>query len=100
MVPQVLPMNTYICDRCGAALDEDAVRYVAKIEVFAARGPVRISTKEMERDLQEYARDLIKQCEGKSEKELMSEVHVARQYLLCRPCQKEFLARPLGVDPP
>ena len=91
-------MNTYICDRCGTALDEDAVRYVARIEVFAARGPIRISTKDLKGDLQKYARDLIKKCEGKSEKELMSEVHVSRQYLLCRPCQKGFAANPLGVQ--
>jgi hypothetical protein len=94
-----LTMNTYICDRCGVALDEEAVRYVAKIEVFAARGPIRISMKDMEGDLKKYARELIKKCEGKSEKELMNEVHVSRQYLLCRPCQKEFLANPLGVEP-
>ncbi len=92
-------MNTYICNRCGVPLDEEAVRYVAKIEVFAARGPIRISTGEMEGDLQKHARDLIKSCEGKSDDELMSEVHVARQYLLCRPCQKSFLANPLGARP-
>ena len=36
-------MVTRICDRCGKAILKDELRYVAKVEVYAAYDPLEIT---------------------------------------------------------
>jgi len=44
-------MVTRICDRCGQPLEEGALRYVAKIQVFAAYDPLEISFEDLMREI-------------------------------------------------
>jgi hypothetical protein len=86
---------TFICDRCGCALDESAVRYVVKMQVYAAGGPIKISVEQLFGSTRDQIAALLKQCEGMTEEELMRDVFVEKQFLLCLPCQREFLKNPL-----
>ena len=43
-------MITHICDRCGRPIERGQLRYVAKIEVFAAADPLEITLEDLLRD--------------------------------------------------
>ncbi len=71
------------------------LRYVAKIQVFAAYDPLEITFEDLTRDHTEEIDRLLEVCAGLSEEELMRDVHVEFQFDLCRACQKEYVAKPM-----
>jgi hypothetical protein len=89
-------MISHICDRCGKAIEHDQVRYIAKIQVFAAANPLTITFEDLLQDHTSEIERLLRQCDGLSEEELMRDVHVEFQFDLCRRCQKAYLANPLA----
>jgi hypothetical protein len=89
-------MVTHICDRCGKLIERDQLRYIAKIEVYAAADVLEISPEDLLCDHTEEMDRLLAQCERMSEDDLMQDVHVEMQFDLCRACQRAFLAAPLG----
>jgi len=91
-------MTTLLCDRCGSPLELGKLRYVTKIEVYAAADPLEVSAADLAGDAQAEMEALLAQCEGMSEAELMRDVHVSFLFNLCRPCQREFLLNPLGGE--
>ena len=83
------------CDRCGRLIDKKAVRYIAKIQVYAAYDPLEITAEDLLRDHTEDIKRLLKQCEGMSEEELMRDVYVDFVFNLCARCQKVYVSNPL-----
>src|SRR5438128_2582195 len=47
---KIAGMITHICDRCGRPIERGQLRYVAKIEVFAAADPLEITLEDLLRD--------------------------------------------------
>lgn len=90
-------MSNRICDRCGRFIEEGELRYVARIQVYAASDPLEITIEDLMRDHQAEIDRLIEQCEGLTEEELMRDVHVEFQFDLCRRCQKAYVSAPLAV---
>jgi hypothetical protein len=90
-------MITHICDRCGRPLLEGELRYVVRVEVFAAADPLRVTADDFQRDTRAEFDELVRRCAGRTEEELMRDVHVAFQFDLCRRCQQAYLANPLAV---
>lgn len=90
-------MITHICDRCGRAIEQDQVRYIAKIQVFAAADPLSITFEDLLQDHTSEIERLLRQCEELSEEELMRDVHVEFQFDLCRACQKTYVVNPLAA---
>jgi len=88
-------MVTRICDRCGQAILKDELRYVAKVEVYAAYDPLEITFEDLMRDHTGEIEQLLQRCEELTEEELMRDVHVQFQFDLCRACQKVYVANPL-----
>ncbi len=88
-------MVNRICDRCGKAIQKNELRYVAKIQVYAAYDPLEITFSDLMRDHTGEINQLLQQCEGLTEEELMRDVHVQFQFDLCRACQKAYVAAPL-----
>lgn len=84
-----------ICDRCGLPIMDGELRYVARIQVFAAYDPLEITFDDLKHDRTQDIQELIRACEGLTEEELMRDVHVQFQYDLCRPCQREYVAKPI-----
>lgn len=89
------PKFTRLCDRCGRPLQENELRYVARIEVFAAPTTLEISAEDLERDRTDEIAGLLSECEGMSAEDLMRDVHVEFKYDLCRPCQRAYIRAPL-----
>jgi hypothetical protein len=88
-------MITHLCDRCGCPLEEGQLRYVARIEVSAAADPIEITAGDLQADTRSEMERLMERCAGKSEDELMQDVHVAFEFDLCRRCQQAYVADPL-----
>jgi hypothetical protein len=84
-----------ICDICGDTVPS-AAHYVVRIDVFADPSVPPISTEDMEESDEKIA-ELIQQMKGMSADDLQDQVHRRFQYHICRPCQRRFLANPLGL---
>jgi hypothetical protein len=91
---------THQCDRCGQAIEKGALRYVAKIQVFAAYDPLEITFEDLTRDHSQDIDALLKQCADMTAEELMRDVYVDFQFDLCRACQKAYVAGPLPAVSP
>jgi hypothetical protein len=90
-------MITHLCDRCGRPIEKRELRYVAKIQVFAAYDPLEITFEDLLRDHRRDIEQILEQCEQLTEEELMRDVYVQFQFDLCRTCQKTFAADPLSL---
>lgn len=90
-------MITHICDRCGRPMEKGAVRYIAKIQVFAASDTLEISLDDLLGDPASRMERLLEQCAGLTEEELMRDVFVEMQFDLCRRCQRAYLANPIAT---
>ena len=73
------------------------MRYIAKIQVFAAADPLEITLEDLLRDTRREMNRLLQQCEGLTEEELMRDVYVKFEYDLCRACQKAYVNNPLSA---
>ena len=40
-------MVTHICDRCGRPIEQGQLRYIARIQVFAAADPLEITLEDL-----------------------------------------------------
>jgi hypothetical protein len=91
-------MVHYTCDMCGKTLlsDED-VRYVVKIEVFAAYDPMEITEEDLAKDHKQEIADLLAEMEDKDPDELEGQVYKTLRYDLCAACQRKYLENPLAV---
>ncbi len=94
-------MVHYTCDMCGKTLlsDED-VRYVVKIEVFAAADPMEITEDDLKKDHHKEIADLLDQMEDMDPQELEDGVYKKLRFDLCAACQRKYLANPLALKAP
>ena len=91
-------MPPRLCDRCGQLIEEGALRYIAKIQVYAAYDPLNVDFADMTRDYTNEIKEILKRCEDLSEEELMQDVYVNFQFDLCRACQRSYIKEPLPAD--
>ena len=91
-------MTTHTCHRCQQLIPEDATRFVAKIQVHAAGGPIKISSEDLLTNQKPEIARLLEQCDSMSEEELMKDVLVEFEFNLCRPCQRAYIANPLPAE--
>lgn len=90
-------MITRLCDRCGQPLEETALRFVAKVQVFAAYDPLEITFEDLTQDHTEEIKEIVERCKDLSEEDLMRDVFVEFQFDLCRPCQRAYIKNPLPM---
>ena len=94
-------MQGLTCDGCGCGLlVDDDVRYIAKIEVYAAYDVMEIGPGDLEAATPDRYRKLIEEIEGRDAEELEREVYVRFQYDLCPRCQRRYIQHPLPFSPP
>jgi len=89
------------CDCCDAGLLLDAdVRYVVKIEGFAAYDPLELTQVDLERDLETEMQRTIEQLEAIGADAAQSQVHRAFSFDLCSSCWRRYAKNPLaGLRP-
>ncbi len=85
-----------VCDLCGRAVPPGA-HYVVKIDVYADPSPPEVSTEQLEEtDFDQTFAALLEEINHLSADDLQDDVHRSFTYRICRPCQRRFLANPLG----
>jgi hypothetical protein len=89
------------CDACGAGLlIESDVRYLVKIEVFAAYDPLELTGQDLARDHRADMAHLLESMKGMDPRELEDQVYRKFQFDLCPKCQREYLKDPLRLTRP
>ena len=93
-------MDGLVCDRCGDGLLLDGdVRYVVKIEVYAAYDPLELTREDVARDHEGEMRELLERMKSMNAEELQRQVHQTLQFDLCLRCQRDYLKSPLCGGP-
>ena len=89
-------MNGLSCDLCGKTLlvDEN-VRYVARIELFAAYDPMELTEADLEKDFDRELRELIERMKTLDPEKAQDEVHREFRFDLCPACRKKYARDPL-----
>lgn len=89
-------MDGLVCDACDATLLVDAdVRYVLRIEGFAAYDPLELTRQDMERDLHAEMRTLLESLSRLSAEEAQDQVYRSFRYDLCPTCWRRYIEDPL-----
>jgi len=92
-------MIRYTCDCCGCELDAKSdLRYVVKIEIYAAYDPTTADEEEHDRDHLEELQEILERIDDVNDPALSTEVYEQRRYDLCPECRKRFLKNPLGRE--
>ena len=89
-------MIHYTCDCCQRAIDSrEEVRYVVRLEVYAALDPMEEETDDDRDHLQEI-QDVLESLDELEGGELGEDVYSNQRFDLCSECRKLFLKNPLG----
>jgi hypothetical protein len=88
-------MIRYTCDLCKRELDpEDDLRYVVKVEVYAAFDPTT-TDEEDDRDHLQEIQDVLERLEDAEGDQIGDEVYQQMRFDLCPECRKKFVENPL-----
>ncbi len=92
-------MIRYSCDICKRQFDpEDDLRYVVKIEVYAAFDPTSANEDENDRDHLEEIQDILECLDDADNDQIGDDVYQQLRFDLCPECRKKFLKNPLGRE--
>lgn len=92
-------MIRYSCDLCQRELDpQDDLRYVVKVEVYAAFDPSSTDGDDDDRDHLEEIQDILERMEDSSNDQISDEVYQQLRFDLCPDCRRKFIKNPLGRE--
>ena len=92
-------MIRYSCDLCRRELDpQDDLRYVVKVEVYAAFDPSAVDNDDEDRDHLEEIQDILERLEDSASDEIGDDVYQQLRFDLCPECRKKFIKNPLGRE--
>ena len=90
-------MMQYSCDLCKQPLDpRDDLRYVVKLEVYAAFDSMQLDDHDEDCDHLEDLQDILEQSDEAVGEQLGDDVYQQMRFDLCPDCRKRFLKNPLG----
>lgn len=91
-------MIHYCCDLCKRPLDpQEDLRYVVKMEVFAAFDPLAIEDED--RDNLQELQDILEMESDEDSDRIGEDVYQHLRFDLCADCRKKFIKNPLGKRP-
>jgi hypothetical protein len=92
-------MIRYSCDLCKRDLDsENDLRYVVKIEVYAAFNPDASAEDDNDRDHLQEIQDILESMDDAEDENIGEEVYQQLRFDLCPECRKKFLQNPLARE--
>lgn len=93
-------MIHYSCDLCKRPLDpDDDLRYVVKLEVYAAFDPLEMDDGDADRDNLQELHEIMERMDDAASDEIGDDVYQNLRFDLCPECRKKFLSNPLGRKP-
>lgn len=92
-------MIRYSCDLCKRDLDpQDDLRYIVKMEVYAAFDPASAGDDSDDRDHLEEIQDILERLEDTSNDQIGDDVYQQLRFDLCPECRRRFIKNPLGRE--
>ncbi len=92
-------MIHFSCDLCKRPLDaEEDIRYVVKMEVFAAFDPAITDEIDDDRDHLQEIQDILEHIEDAESDQIGDDVYQQMRFDLCPECRKKFVKSPLGRE--
>ena len=92
-------MIRYSCDLCKRELDsQDDLRYVVKIEVYAAFDPAATDGEDDDHDHLEEIQDILERMEDSASNQIGDDVYQQLRFDLCPDCRRRFIKNPLGRE--
>ena len=92
-------MIRYCCDWCHRDIDPNGeLRYVVKMEVFAAFDPASELEYADERNHLQEIQDILEQVEAVDPYQSGEDIYREIRYDLCPECHKRFMRNPLGRE--
>lgn len=93
-------MIHYTCDCCKRRIDAaDELRYIVRLEVYAALDPLDDGADDDRDHLQEI-QEVLERLDGTHEEEVCDEVYHQNRFDLCSDCRQRFVQDPLGRRAP
>lgn len=93
-------MMHYSCDLCKRPLDaHDDLRYVVKLEVYAAFDPLELDDRDEDRDHLQDLQEVLERLDDAADEQIGEDVYQQLRFDLCPECRKKFLKNPLGRRP-
>ena len=90
-------MIRYECDKCGRQLTANgADRFIVKIELYAAGGPIEVTTNQLNRDHTDEIRSALDQLAAADPDEVEDQTYRCLRFDLCADCHRVLLRNPLG----
>ena len=92
-------MIRYSCDLCKRDLDPDEdLRYVVKMEVYAAFDPTVSEAEDEDRDHLQEIQDILERLEDAESDKIGDDVYQQLRFDLCPECRRKFVKNPLGRE--
>lgn len=90
-------MIRYTCDLCKREIDpQNDLRYVVKMEIYAAMEPAASEEDEDDRDHLEEIQDILERMEDSTNDQIGEDVYQQLRFDLCPACRRKFIKNPLG----
>ena len=89
-------MIRYLCDKCGVRLNpNDPNRYIVKMEIYAAAGPIELDAEPTADTGSELAK-VLKALAAADPDDLEDKTYRAFRFDVCDACRRKLLKRSLG----
>ena len=93
-------MIHHSCDGCGKRIEpEKDIRYVMRMEVYAALDPIEAEGETDERDHLDDLQEILERLEADGDQNLEEDLYRQLRFDLCPQCAKRFAKNPLGREP-
>jgi len=90
-------MIHFTCDLCRRELDpENDLRFVVKMEVYAAFDPIEGDEVDPDRDHLQEIHEIIERMDDASSDDVGDDVYQQFRFDLCPECRQRFVKNPLG----
>ncbi len=88
-------MIHHSCDCCKRVLQSDDLRYVVKMEVYAAFDAQLSSDSDDDRDHLQEIQEILQSADDAADPQIGSDVYEQLRFDLCADCRKKFIKHPL-----
>ncbi|MFT5525997.1 MAG: hypothetical protein ACI9G1_002404 [Pirellulaceae bacterium] len=93
-------MLHFTCDRCHRQLDpKDDLRYVVRIETYAALGTSEFGEDDDDRDHLREIQEVLERIDEDGEIS-SGDLHQRQRFDLCSDCHNKFMRNPVGNESP
>ena len=94
-------MIHFSCDRCKRILDpQEDLRYVVKLEVYAAMEPVDTDETDDDRDHLLEIQEILERMDDSECENIGDDVYQKQRFDLCPECYRKYIQNPIGRETP